>query len=104
PLLIIHESLTVSGGATLTVPAGTVVAFAPDAGLTIESGRLVAEGTVFAPVIFTSLADVENAGPTQGSWNGITLADAGNPSTLRHVWINYGMGLAIAGGNHTVDT
>src|SRR5690606_7628859 len=89
---------------TLTVPAGTTIAFAPGAGLTVEAGRLIADGTVFAPVVFTSLADVDDAGPTRGSWTGITLADPARPSVLRHAWIKYGMGLGIVAGNHTVDT
>jgi hypothetical protein len=104
PLLVITQPLTIAEGATLTVPAGTVVAFAPGAGLTVASGRIVADGTVFAPVVFTSLADVEQASPSRGSWTGITLADPARPSTLRNVWVKYGMGLAITAGNHTVDT
>lgn len=104
PVLIINQPLKVTNGATFTVPAGTVVAFGPGGGLTVEAGRLVVEGTAFAPVVFTSLADVDNTGPTRGTWNGITLADGTRSSTLRHTWVKYGKGLSITAGTHTVES
>lgn len=104
PVLVLHQPLTIAEGATLTVPAGTTVAFAPGAGLVVEQGRLLANGTLFAPVVFTSLADVEGAAPTRGSWTGLTLADPARSSVLTHTWVKYGMGLGIVAGNHTIDT
>lgn len=104
PVLIINQPLTITNGATFTVPAGTIVAFAPGAGLTVQSGRIVANGTIYAPIVFTSLADTDNTGPVRGSWNGITLADASRASVLRNVWVKYGKGVSITGGVHTVET
>jgi hypothetical protein len=104
PVLIITQPLTIGGGATFSIPAGTVIAFGPGANLTVESGRVVADGTIFAPVIFTSLADLENGSRSRGAWNGITLADPDRASTLRNVWVKYGKGVTVAAGSHTIDT
>jgi len=103
PFIAIMQSLTITNGATFTVPPGTTVAFGPGAGITVQSGRLVADGTLFGPVHFTSLADVEDGAPLPGSWEGITLADSTRTSVLRHTFVSYGKGVAVTAGTPTID-
>ena len=103
PLIVIMQPITITNGATFTVPPGTTVAFGPGAGLTVQSGRLVADGTLFGPIHFTSLADVEDASPLPGSWEGLTLADATRTSVLRHTFVSYGKGVAVTAGSPTID-
>ena len=79
-----YGSLKVPSGVTLTVPAGTVVKSGgwPDfeAAVSVEGGSLVADGTVGAPVVFTSIYDgsvggatSESFDPQPGAWGGIKL-------------------------------
>jgi hypothetical protein len=103
PLIVIMQSLTITNGATFTVPPGTTVAFGPGAGITVQSGRLVADGTLFGPIHFTSLADVEDGSPLPGSWEGITLADGTRTSVLRHTFVSFGKGVAVTAGTPTID-
>ncbi len=72
---VLQNSVTVPKGLTLTVGAGQVVKLS-GAGLTVD-GTLGAQGTVAAPVIFTSLKDDGPGGDT-GNDNGASKPSAGN--------------------------
>jgi alpha-tubulin suppressor-like RCC1 family protein len=96
----ILQPLIVRQGAVLTVPAGATLAFHPGAGVTVENGALRADGTALKPIRFTS--SLTNA-PAAGDWNGVTLLAQAGGSLLRHVWLEYGRGLTIAGCAPTVD-
>ena len=94
--------LTVAGGATLTVPAGATLAFRPGAGIAVEQGALVANGTALNPIRFTGTNDTGSA-LAAGAWDGVTLGAQAGASILRHVWIDYGRGLTVAGCAPTID-
>lgn len=66
-------ALLVKNGVTLTIPAGTrieAIAGGTDVYLLVErGGKIVADGTPEAPIVFTSNA----ASPAAGDWGGIIL-------------------------------
>ncbi|MDX1902765.1 MAG: T9SS C-terminal target domain-containing protein [Thermonemataceae bacterium] len=65
----------VTDGATLTIPAGTVVFGDKDTKGTLvveRGGKLIAEGTAEKPVVFTSSVAPGNRG--YGDWGGLVLA------------------------------
>ncbi len=98
PIVTLLDSLTIRDGATLTILPGTIVKMASGTGIIVEDGRLIAVGTAFAPICFTSIADDGVAPlPAAGDWSGIQLLDAVNASELEYVWISYGEGLKISG-------
>lgn len=82
----IMNSITVTGGATLTIQPGVVVKFNPNVQLAV-AGALQAVGTAPSNIYFTSIKDDNNpAGDTNGDgntttpatndWNSIVFADA----------------------------
>ncbi len=80
----LEDTVVVSGGATLTVAAGTQIIGAPGALLDVR-GRLRVEGTEENPVGFYAASSEP--------WNGIDLGDgvaveAGARHTLEHCWIS----------------
>ena len=91
----IYQFMTVNSGATLTVMPGTSLKFAPSAGIEVQSGALVVQGTALDPVILTSENDQTGMTPAPGDWDGITITSGGNDSILNHVFIKYGKGLTL---------
>jgi|GEM_PF-1556707 len=95
------QSMTVKPGATLNVLPGTTIKFANATGLTIE-GTLLAEGTPLRPINLTSAADVPGGSPARGNWNGVTLSGVTNATRLGHLWVRYGRGVVVAGGQPVI--
>ena len=113
--------VTVDPGVTLTLAAGTVVK-SQEAAVSVEGGSLVADGTVGAPVVFTSIYDgsvggatSESFDPQPGAWGGLEVRDAadqfgsstrGGRIELKHARVSFaGVGVATAyncGGNCNV--
>ncbi|MBQ7251066.1 MAG: leucine-rich repeat protein [Kiritimatiellae bacterium] len=63
----VSGNVTVASGATLTIPAGTVLKFDQGVQMTVNSGgTLLANGTRAAPVVFTSVKDDDHGGDTNG--------------------------------------
>ena len=98
---VLTGTITIGSGATLTLEPGTVMKSSGPNGMTV-AGALDAQGTMAAPIIFTSLkhdlgGDTNNDGalttPSPGDWNGLTFSSAS--STLEFVTVCY----AGAGGN-----
>jgi hypothetical protein len=91
------------GGTTapiLSIAAGSVFKFAADTYLWVGysyAGNLKVNGTLDAPVVFTSL----NTSPAAGDWAGITLWGAGR-ATIQYANISYGGGSSA--GDITVES
>lgn len=91
--------LDVSGGATLTIEPGVVMAFEHGGSLRIDpttgtqpaSGTLVAVGTADKPIVFTSTT------PSAGDWLGVWLGELVQPATrLDHVRVEYAGGTSVS--------
>lgn len=64
----VSGTFTIANGATLTIPAGTVLKMEPGAQIVVNAGgTLKANGTRAAPVVFTSINDDSYSGKTEGS-------------------------------------
>jgi hypothetical protein len=101
-LYVITCEVTVAKGVTLTVLPGTIVKANPG-GYTPSAitvfGRLVAEGTPDAPIVFTSIKDDEHGGDTEndgpwavpgpGNWQSINF-EAGSSGSISNALIAYG--------------
>ncbi|MBQ6379998.1 MAG: hypothetical protein IJJ41_00155, partial [Clostridia bacterium] len=62
---VVRNWVVVPNGMTLSIAAGTVVKFAEFTGFKVESGgRLLVEGTVDSPVVYTAVADDTIGGDT----------------------------------------
>ncbi|MCK4788424.1 MAG: hypothetical protein KAV87_32085, partial [Desulfobacteraceae bacterium] len=97
--ILISQTMIVTAGATLTILPGTVLYFAPDTGIQVQSGALVVEGTVLDPVVLTSENDRAGSTPAAGDWSGITLGSGADASILSHVFIKYSEnGLTLVDG------
>ncbi len=99
----VHQAIVVTNGATLTLATGTHLLFAPGTGITVESGRIIAEGTDLEPVVLTSQSDQPDGEPRPGDWNGLVLGDGAGASLLRHVIVRYASEVSIAGASPTLE-
>lgn len=79
----VSGTFTVANGATLTIPAGTVLKMEQGAQIVVNAGgTLKANGTRAAPVVFTSINDDSysgkmegsNSNPQPGDWKRIDIA------------------------------
>ena len=76
---IIDGLVTVKNGATLTIPAGTLLAGKAGKGdntsyLVIDKGsKIDAQGTATNPIVFTSETVVNGGAAAAGQWGGVTL-------------------------------
>ena len=94
---VVVGSVTVPQGATLTLPAGTVVkfgAFLPESG---SVRGLVTQGTAANPVVFTSDRDNTVGGPPTGSgtpaagnWGCLSFANANGTYQMEYAVVRYG--------------
>ena len=76
----IQGTTVIEDGATVTIPAGTVlkgdVDFTGSALIVRQGGRLVAEGTAEEPIVFTSSND--EGSRRRGDWGGVVLNGRSN--------------------------
>jgi hypothetical protein len=100
--VLVPQSLVIRNGATLTIEPGTTVRFATGSGLTIEDGKLIADGTAFEPVLLTSENDVTGGQPLPGQWAGVLISSGDTGSRLSEVRLHYGGGLEVSGSGPTV--
>ena len=97
----VDGSLTIASGATLTVEAGASVFLAAGASLTIANGgRMLAEGTMNAPITFSGV-------PGSSAWGQINiLGSTGAPETritFAHITGNGGTAIIVNGGTALLD-
>jgi hypothetical protein len=84
-VVLIEGGVTIAPQATLTLNSGTIVRFRRGAGADANAallvqGRIVVNGTVDRPVLFTSTyRDVAN-----GDWQGIVLTGSGKKNLIEH--------------------
>ena len=102
-VLTIYQSMTVINNATLTIQPGTTLLFMPGTSLTVQTGRLVANGTVLAPITLDSANDSPGYTPAPGDWGGIILGTGASGSSLSFVQVLYGGGLTLIGCSPAVQ-
>ncbi|MDO8663909.1 MAG: lamin tail domain-containing protein [Candidatus Wildermuthbacteria bacterium] len=107
----ITETKSIASGATLTIKAGTVVKLKKNqygyASYWDIFGRLITEGTLANPVVFTSFyddeygGDVDNNGtttlPAKGEWKYLRFRSTSTASTLDGLMVRYGGGSCDGG-------
>jgi len=80
-IYILDQKVVVEDGVTLTIEAGTIIKGSTGAGslasalIIARGGKIIAEGTAAAPIIFTSINDNIAVGETTGS--NLSVADKG---------------------------
>lgn len=100
--------VTVKPGATLTIPAGTVLQGmkTPTAGgesvLVVERGaQLIAVGTSASPIIFTS--DQAPGSRAPGDWVGLRVFGRANNNNSNSLPVDLGCAIQIGGGTNNAD-
>ena len=114
----ITGNIIVPSGVTLAIAPGAIIKFDLGLNITVQTGgRLVAEGTVAQPIVFTSIND-DNVGtemngtattPAAGDWDSIYFS--GGTGVFDHVTLSYGGGpdslnsglISITGAGGAVD-
>jgi hypothetical protein len=90
--------VTIPGGITLTINPGAVVKFDAGTGIVVQAGgRLIADGTVAQPIVFTSIRDDSAGGdtnqdggaslPAPGDWHSLLVN--GGELDLDHAQVLY---------------
>lgn len=82
----VRGSLVLPAGAPLTVPAGTVLRFAPGEGMVLR-GPVQFLGTAEAPIV------LEGQAPDT-LWQGVAVLEAGGPSVWSHVRVHHTTGVS----------
>lgn len=109
---LLHNSVTVPEGRTLTIAAGQKIKFREFSGISLTvNGTLKAQGTALAPVIFTSTRDDAAGGdayndgvfggPYAGQWDALIFNSTSIGNLLDHVDVRYGA--SISEGQIVVD-
>ena len=111
PYLVNNALQTFSASSTLTIESGVVIKFYNDAGFQFISGaKILAQGSVSSPIIFTSFyddvyagdtnGDGSSASPTYGNWFGVRIDSPGTESIISNSVFRYG-GKYYSGGGWT---
>lgn len=95
---VVHDSLVVASGATLTLPAGCILMFHEKAGIDVY-GRLKALGTLDAPVVMRGdrtdrMFDYLPYDNTPGRWEGLWFHTGSQGNVMQHCDLhsgNYGI-------------
>lgn len=98
-IYILNGWVYVKAGATLTIQAGTVIKgdFASKGALIIErDAKLIADGTVDQPIVFTSQKSVGQR--SYGDWGGVIIAGRGAVNQPANVSLGTTQGEAVVEG------
>ncbi len=91
-IYIVEGDLTIAEGATLNIMPGTIINFCSAAGMNVQ-GKLAAQGTEEANIIFTAYEDQHNTEEeeigAESGWKGISIESTGE-FTGDFVRISYG--------------
>lgn len=114
----LNEQIFINNGATLTIPAGTIVKFGSEGMLIAEAGATIkAIGSSSNAITFTSIRDTSAGGdsllndgstpPAAGDWQGLWIYDDSNSNefrycTFRYAGMNNGSTLRLD-GRGTID-
>ena len=92
----VSGTFTIANGATLTIPAGTILKMENNAAIVVNSGGVLnANGTRAAPIVITSINDDSYSGATEGSnhnpqpgdWSKIGID--GGQANFDHTYVLY---------------
>jgi hypothetical protein len=101
PAYQVTGEVVVPAGVNLTILPGTSLFFSTDAGLVVDGGQLIAEGSSAAPIRFTRTPG------SNGAWRGIQLRNTLLDNRLKHAVLEYGVSdqgmLGVDGSVLTVD-
>ena len=101
PYVVNNTVRTFSASSTLTIEPGVVIKFYNDAGLSFNNGaKILAQGSVADPIIFTSFyddtyggdtnGDATSTSPAFGQWFGVRIDSPGTESIINHSVFRYG--------------
>jgi hypothetical protein len=101
----IADNLTIRGGATLAVEAGTQIFLRAGVNLIVQQGSLRVLGTAAAPVLFTSQRDRAGDTPAPGDWGQLRFLDGASDAgtRLEHAIFRFGQGLLIERASPRLD-
>jgi len=89
--------LLVDGGATLTIEAGVTVYMGQAAGLSVRSGRILAQGASANPIHVLSAKAQSGDAPAPGDWGSWAFESGSSGSRLDWVLFEHGQGLRAIG-------
>lgn len=97
---VVSNTLSVAAGKSLTIDPGTVVKFDNPSSLFSVNGSIIAQGTVPAPIYFTSIYDDSVGGdtnadgnstiPGRGDWAYVAVGGDGSSGTFDRCVFRYG--------------
>ena len=102
---LVTGSVTVSGGATLSIEPGVVVHMSAGSDLTVDSGALQVKGKPAAPVRITSYRLLSTQAGVPGDWGKLRL-NAGTiaaKTLLENLSIEFGQGVVLTAASPTFN-
>ncbi|MDR1995567.1 IPT/TIG domain-containing protein [Azonexus sp.] len=94
---LLNGEVTLEGGASLSIEAGTTVYMASGAGLTVQAGTLQVLGTSERPVAFLSDKTRQGLAGIPGDWKQVTINSGATNTKLEHLLIENGRGIKVRG-------
>ena len=96
---VLSGSVTVQGGAVLTIDAGVAVYMTPGSSLTVQAGGIQAIGSSANPIRVLSDKTRQGVTAAPGDWNQWVFANGTTSTRLEHVHFEHGKGLQVNGAS-----